>query len=103
LRDTGLLHALLGIRDIEGLSGHPIVGSSWESFAIDQVLKHVGARPQDCFFWAVHTGAELDLIIEQDGLRHGFEFKRTLAPRVTPSLHSALDALDSTGLTVVYR
>lgn len=102
LRDTGLLHTLLGIKNSEGLSGHPIIGMSWEGFAMDQVVSHLGVRPQDCFFWAVHTGAELDLVVNIDGARHGFEFKRTLAPRLTPSLRSALETLDLASLTVVY-
>ncbi len=102
LRDTGLLHALLGITNLDGLAGHPIVGTSWEGFAMAQVIRSVGAPPQACFFWAVHTGAELDLVIDQAGVRHGFEFKRTLAPRFTPSLRSALETLDLASLTVVY-
>jgi predicted AAA+ superfamily ATPase len=102
LRDTGLLHALLGIESHEALTGHPVVGASWEGFAMEQVIRSANVPEQDCYFWAVHTGADLDLVIERDGRRSGYEFKRTLAPKLTRSMRSALDTLALTQLTVVY-
>lgn len=102
LRDSGLLHSLLGIRDHDQLAGHPILGASWEGFAMEQVIGSIGADDRACFFWAVHTGAELDLVIERGGEQHGFEFKRTLSPKFTRSMHSAFDTLELSELTVVY-
>ena len=102
LRDPGLLHALLGIANHEALTGHPVVGASWEGFAMEQVIRSIDVPDQRCNFWAVHTGAELDLVVERDGHRLGFEFKRTLAPRFTPSMRGALETLALTNITVVY-
>jgi len=102
LRDTGLLHSLLGIRDFVELTSHPVVGSSWESFALEQVIRSIGADDRHCFFWAVHTGAEIDLVVEDGPNLLGFEFKRTLAPKVTRSMHSAMETLGLAKLTVVY-
>ena len=102
LRDSGLLHALLGIHDHDQLAGHPILGASWEGFAMEQIIGALGADDRQCYFWAVHTGAELDLIIEQSRERLGFEFKRTLAPKFSRSMRSALETLELSHLTVVY-
>lgn len=99
--DTGLLHFLLGIRDSAGLEGHPKVGASFEGFAIQQIVRALRAEPEECFFWGLHTGAELDLLIVRGGRRLGFEIKRTTSPRLTPSMRSALDALRLEGLDVV--
>jgi uncharacterized protein len=102
LRDTGLLHSLLGIRDLDALGSHPILGSSWESLAMEQVIHSLDADPCLCFFWAVHTGAELDLVIEHPTGLLGFEFKRTLSPGFSPSMASAMATLDLSELTLVY-
>lgn len=102
LRDTGLLHTLLGVGDLTDLTSHPIAGASWEGFAMEQVLARLGIDRRHCFFWAVHTGAELDLVVEHGRDLLGFEFKRTLAPKVTRSMRSALETLSLSELTVVY-
>lgn len=100
LRDTGLLHELLGITDPAALGRHPKSGASWEGFALDQVLRV--ARPDEAFFWATHAGAELDLLMLKDGRRVGVEFKRSDAPTLTPSMRSALADLELDALYVVY-
>lgn len=87
---------------VRRLMGHPKVGASWEGFAIQQVIQRLGATPQECFFWAVHTGAELDLLIVRGGLRRGFEVKLTDSPVVTPSMRSALENLRLDTLDVLY-
>ncbi|MCK6528433.1 ATP-binding protein [Myxococcota bacterium] len=102
LADTGLLHRLLAVFDREDLLSHPKVGASWEGFALDQVVARLGAEHEECFFWAVHTGAELDLLVVRGGLRLGFEFKRTSAPHLTPSMRSALTVLGLERLDVVH-
>ena len=88
VRDTGLLHALLGLRGAEELQGHPKVGASWEGFALEQVLAAAG--DSDAFYWGTHAGAELDLLLFQGRKRFGVEFKHTDAPAMTKSLHIAL-------------
>ena len=100
LRDSGLLHTLLGIADPGALARHPKCGASWEGFALDQVLRL--ARPDQAYFWATHAGAELDLLMFKDGQRVGVEFKRTDAPQLTPSMRIALQDLALDALYVVY-
>lgn len=93
VRDTGLLHNLLDIRDRHDLDRNPKAGSSWEGFALRQVIARLGAAPDECYFWAIHSGAELDLLWVRGRRRWGFEFKRTSSPSLTRSLMTALDSL----------
>jgi predicted AAA+ superfamily ATPase len=102
LADSGILHTLLGLESREDLLGHPKVGASWEGFAISQVVAHLDARPEECFYWKVHSGAELDLLIRRGNLRRGFELKLTSSPRVTPSMRSALETLNLEELAVIH-
>lgn len=100
IRDSGLLHELLGIRNERDLLSHPKCGSSWEGYAIEQVLRAIG--PDQAFFWATHQGAELDLLLFKDGKRFGVEIKRQDAPGVTASMRIALQDLHLDHLTVLY-
>lgn len=100
--DSGLLHAQLRIDSREELLRHPKVGASWEGFALEAVLSHVGARPNEAFFWATQGGAELDLLVVRGTRRHGFELKRADAPRLTPSMRAALADLRLDSLDVLY-
>ncbi len=102
LSDSGLLHALLGIESLGELESHPRLGASWEGFALEAVIRTLGARPDECHFWATHSGAELDLLIVRGGKRRGFEFKRTEAPALTPSMRIALKDLKLDQLDVVH-
>jgi predicted AAA+ superfamily ATPase len=102
ITDSGILHGLLNLRTLSDLEGHPKVGASWEGFLLQQVIRQLGAQPEECFFWATHAGAELDLLIVRGRKRFGFEFKRTSAPRITPSMRSALQNLKLTHLDVVH-
>lgn len=99
-RDTGLMHALMGIRDFTQLLAHPLSGASWEGFALEQVLRI--AQPDEAFFWATHQGAELDLLLFKEGRRIGVEFKRSDAPHMTASMRIALQDLRLEALYVVY-
>ena len=100
VRDSGLLHQLLGIDTAKALVSHPKLGASWEGFVIEQVLV---AEPHDeAFFWATHQGAEIDLILSRGGRLLGVECKRADAPRVTPSIRIALADLDLDRVAVVY-
>jgi uncharacterized protein len=100
--DTGLLHSFLGLRTLRDLLEHPRLGASWEGFALEQVVSVLGARPDECYFWATHTGAELDLLVVRGRRRLGFEFKRTEGPRVTPSVRSALQDLGLDTVNIVH-
>jgi predicted AAA+ superfamily ATPase len=100
LRDSGLLHALLGLAGEREILSHPKVGASWEGYAIEETLKVV--RPEAAYFWATHTGAELDLLLVKGGRRYGVEVKRQDAPRLTPSMRIALSDLRLQRLTVLY-
>jgi hypothetical protein len=100
LRDSGLLHALLGISNQRDLEHHPKVGASWEGYAVEEVLKAL--RPDDAYYWATYNGAEIDLVIFKNGRRIGVECKRADAPTITPSMRIALDNLKLDELQVVY-
>jgi hypothetical protein len=100
--DSGLLHSLLGIETIDELHGHPKLGASWEGFAIRQVVRQLDLRAEECFFWATHGGAELDLLVVRGRRRWGFEFKRTSQPAMTKSMSIAMDDLGLRNLTVIH-
>jgi predicted AAA+ superfamily ATPase len=102
LRDSGILHSLLSVRTATELSVHPKVGSSWEGFALETVLRLLGTRTEESFFWATQAAAELDLLVFPRGKRIGFEFKRTDAPKVTRSMTIAGDDLKLDHLYVVF-
>jgi predicted AAA+ superfamily ATPase len=78
------------------------VGASWEGFAISEIASHLGARSDECFFWKLHSGADLDLLIRRGNLRRGFEVKLTSSPRVTPSMRAAMASLSLTDLVVIH-
>ena len=100
--DSGILHALLGLGSRAELLSHPKVGASWEGFVIQQILHLLAARPEQCFHWSTHSGAELDLLVVSGDRRFGFEVKRAEAPRLTPSMRSAQETLGLTRLHVVH-
>jgi predicted AAA+ superfamily ATPase len=100
IRDSGILHSLLGIRSEKELLGHPKCGASWEGYAIEEVLAAV--QPEEAYFWATHQGAELDLLLLKNGKRLGVEIKRTDAPSITPSMRIAIKDLRLDRLIVLY-
>ena len=102
LRDSGVLHALLNLPDRHALDAYPRLGASWEGFALEQVIRAAQADAQECFFWATHRGAELDLLLVRGTTRRAFEFKYSSAPKVTRSLHSALADLEVDRIEIVY-
>lgn len=88
LRDSGLLHQLLGIHSFMDLLNHPRCGASWEGYAVEEIIKVI--RPDETYFWATHSGAELDLFLIKDGRKLGIELKRMDAPpRNAFNAHSA--------------
>jgi predicted AAA+ superfamily ATPase len=100
--DSGLLHTLLDVGRAADLVRHPKVGASWEGFGIQAIIDRLGARPEECYFWGTHAGAELDLFVVRGSLRLGFELKRTVAPKVTPSMRIALESLHLKRLDVIH-
>jgi predicted AAA+ superfamily ATPase len=100
VRDSGLLHALLGITNQRDLELHPKVGASWEGYAVEEVLKAL--HPDEAYYWATHQGAEIDLVLFKHGRRIGVECKRMDAPTLTPSMRIALNDLKLDRLVVVY-
>lgn len=99
-RDSGLLHHLLGIHTPLELETHPKSGASWEGYAVEEILTTV--EPDEAYFWGTHAGAELDLLLVKDGRRIGIECKRVDAPKLTPSIKTALTDLELDHLAVVY-
>jgi len=101
-RDAGLAHALLGIRSQRELRSHPMMGASWEGFALEQVIRVLGLRETECFTYAVHSGDEMDLVVERGGRRHGFEFKANDSPGTTDSMRNSIADLGLEKVTVIY-
>ncbi|MGC9452777.1 MAG: ATP-binding protein [Oceanipulchritudo sp.] len=102
IADSGIFHALLNLPEAADVESHPKCGASWEGFVMNQLMRHLGARPEECHFWATHAGAELDLLIVRGRRRLGFEIKRTAAPTVTPSMRHALTDLQLEKLEVIH-
>lgn len=102
IADSGLVHALLGLETHADVLGHPVVGGSWEGFAIQEIRTRLRARTEECFFWATHAGAELDLLVVRGNKRRGFEIKHTAAPKTTKSMHHAMEDLELDHLDVVH-
>ena len=100
LRDSGILHFLLGLEEMKELQLHPRYGASWEGFALEQTLIAHGER--EAYFYRTQRGAELDLMLLRRGRRWGFEFKCTDAPRTTKSMHVVVEDLGLERLWVVY-
>ncbi|MEL6412708.1 MAG: ATP-binding protein [Bacteroidota bacterium] len=101
-RDTGIFHTLLGINDKTALERHPKLGASWEGFALEELLRYYQVPSEQAYFWRTQTGAELDLLIHQQGVKRGFEFKYTERPKITPSMRIALKELKLDQVTIVY-
>ncbi len=100
VRDSGLLHQLLGIGSLKELVSHPKVGASWEGFVIEQVL--MMEAHDEAFFWATHQGAEIDLILRRGDRLFGVECKRTDTPRMTPSIRTALEDVGLESVVVLH-
>ncbi len=101
IRDSGILHRLLFIKSYEELVMDIRKGASWEGFALEEVTKALQLRPEECYFWATHQEAELDLFVSYQGRRLGFEFKCTDQPKLTKSMASARESLSLDHLFIV--
>jgi predicted AAA+ superfamily ATPase len=102
LRDSGLLHSLLAIRNERDLATHNKLGASWEGYALETAARALDKRPEIFAFWSTHAGAEVDLLWQEHGSNWAIEVKYADAPRLTPSMKSALQDLELQHLWVVY-
>lgn len=100
VRDSGLLHLLLGIRSKREFQDHPKRGVSWEGYVIEELFKKF--QPDDAYFWATHNRAELDLLFLKNGKKTGFEVKLSDRPSLTPSMRIAVRDLKLERLYVIY-
>jgi len=100
-RDTGILHALLGIEDAKQLHNHPKLGISWEGFALEEILRFHQVPIEEAYFWGVHGQAELDLLLFIQGKKRGFEFKFSDHPSMTKSMQLAIELLSLDQFTVI--
>lgn len=100
LRDSGILHHLLGIKSTRELLSHPKSGASWEGYVLEEVIRAI--EPDDVYFWATHNGAEIDLVFLKNGRMYGVECKRQDAPTLTPSMKIALSDLRLERIAVIY-
>ena len=102
VRDSGLLHALLGLPDEEALLGHPAVGASWEGFVLENLITAAGTSAS-AHFYRTSGGAEVDLLLNwPSGECWAIEVKRSLAPKVERGFHSACEDLQPTRKLVIY-
>lgn len=98
-RDSGIFHSLLGIQTKNDLLLHPKLGASWEGFALEEVLR---LHQTEGYFYATHSGAELDLLLFPESRRIGFEFKYMDAPKMTKSMQIVCQDLELQELIVIY-
>ena len=101
-RDTGIFNCLIGIDSLQDIRNNPKIGALWEGFALEQILMSLQIRNEEAYFWATQNDAELDLLIFKHGKRIGFEFKYADAPKITKSMHIALQDLKLDHLFVIY-
>ena len=102
VRDSGIVHALLGLGTNEGLLGHPVVGGSWEGFCIEALLAAAPAGTES-FFYRTSAGAELDLVLRlPGGAIWAVEIKRTTAPKVSRGFHTGAEDVKANRKLLIY-
>jgi predicted AAA+ superfamily ATPase len=102
IRDSGIVHELLGVSGLENLLGHPVVGGSWEGFVIENIMSCVPART-DPYFYRTSAGAEVDLVLQfRNGDTWVVEIKRGLSPKLSTGFYNAVEDLQPVRSFVVY-
>lgn len=101
-RDTGLLHALLGLETTEQLETSGRMGFSWEGFCLEHVIHELDLPHEDCSHYSIQNGAEMDLVVSMGGSKFGFEFMRGDVPQITKSMHTAAQDLGLKRVFLVY-
>ncbi len=100
LHDSGLFHSLMSIPDSKTLWSHPKIGASWEGFMLEQILRNISSP--EVYFWATHSGAEIDLVVMKGGKRYGIEFKWSEKPSLTKSIHTVKQDIAPEKIWVIY-
>jgi len=102
LSDSGIFNTLQNITSFKELTSQPKLGAAWEGFAMDTFIRLSGIERKNFYFWATHSGAELDLFWKIGGQNYGAEFKYSDAPTMTKSLYSAIENLNLKKVWVIY-
>lgn len=102
IRDSGILHSLMSIKDERELLTHNKLGASWEGFALEQSIRITGLSRSEFYFWGTHSGAEVDLFWRVGNKNRAAEVKYTDTPRITKSMQSAVKSLNLEHLWVIY-
>jgi uncharacterized protein len=100
-RDSGIFHVLMGVKTSEDLLLNAKLGASWEGFAMEEIISELKAEPEDCFFWATHGGAEIDLLINTPTGLNAYEFKFSNQPKITKSIQEAINTLALEKVSIV--
>jgi predicted AAA+ superfamily ATPase len=101
-RDSGLLHALLGLKDHEAITTHPVQGHSWEGFCIEQIIRGLELDESRCFCYGVQSGTEMDMVVETARGLIGFEFKANPVPARTRSMTESIQDLGLERVFVIH-
>jgi predicted AAA+ superfamily ATPase len=101
-KDSGIFNTLSSIHSITQLAKNPKIGPVWEGFALEQIINYFQVKDTECFFWATHNQAELDLLIFKNNKKIGFEFKYSDSPKTTKSMHIALEDLQLDHLYIIF-
>ena len=80
---------------------HPKIGFSWEGMALEEIIRALKVESDDCYFWSTQSGAELDLLILTNGKKIGFEIKYTTTPKITKSMHIAIEDLNLNKFSII--
>jgi predicted AAA+ superfamily ATPase len=102
VRDTGILHGLLGLETTEQVQTSGRMGFSWESFCLEHLIHEIPLVAEDCFHYTVQGGAELDLVTTMGGSVFGFEFKHGNTPSITKSMRVAAEDLGAKRVFEIY-
>jgi predicted AAA+ superfamily ATPase len=102
IRDPGIIHSLMSIETLDQLLSFNKLGASWEGFALEYVCKSINKKDEDFYFWATHSGSEIDLFWQHAGKKWCVEFKYNDAPQLTKSMKIVSDDLCPTHIWVVY-
>ena len=103
VRDSGLVHALLGVGDFEVLMGHPSIGMSWEGFVIENILNTIESSNNTAYFYKTSSNNEIDLVLQKpDGKLWSIEVKRTFSPKFTKGFRLASNDIESARNFIVY-
>ena len=101
-RDSGIFNTLSSIHSITELAKTPKIGPLWEGFALEEIINCLQIRSDDCYYWSTHNETELDLLVFKNGKRLGFEFKYSESPKITKSMHTAIEDLKLDHLYIIF-